>query len=163
MIKLGKESIRLNAQASNKTEAIRIVGSLLVDSGNMKPRYIESMLLREKVANTYLGNGIAIPHGLPKDRDLILDTGIAVAQFPAGVQWNSGETVHLVVGIAARSDEHIELLANLTDVLDDEETVRRLAGTEDPMDIIARLTQPREEPSALATAAAVQASLGLMP
>ena len=157
MIKLGKESIRLNAQASNKTEAIRIVGSLLVDSGNMKAGYIESMLLREKVANTYLGNGIAIPHGLPKDRDLILDTGIAVAQFPAGVQWNSGETVHLVVGIAARSDEHIELLANLTDVLDDEQTVRRLASTEDPMDIIARLTQPREEPSALATAAAVQA------
>ena len=137
MIKLGKESIRLNAQASNKTEAIRIVGSLLVDSGNMKAGYIESMLLREKVANTYLGNGIAIPHGLPKDRDLILDTGIAVAQFPAGVQWNSGETVHLVVGIAARSDEHIELLANLTDVLDDEQTVRRLASTEDPMDIIA--------------------------
>ncbi len=155
MIKLGKESIRLNAQARDKTEAIRLVGSLLVDSGNMKPGYIDSMLLREKVANTYLGNGIAIPHGLPKDRDLILQTGVAVTQIPGGVQWNAGETVYLVVGIAARSDEHISLLANLTDVLDDAETVRRLANTDDPRDIIARLTQPRAQPAGAAPAAAV--------
>ena len=145
MIRLGKESIRLNAQAHDKTEAIRLAGALLVDNGNMKPGYVDSMLLREKVANTYLGNGIAIPHGLPKDRELILQTGISVTQFPQGVAWNPGEKVFLVVGIAARSDEHIELLANLTDVLDDEETVRRLANTADAMDIVARLTQPRQE------------------
>jgi phosphocarrier protein FPr len=144
MIKLGQETIRLDAQALDKTEAIRIAGSLLVDSGNMQSGYVDSMLLREKVANTYLGNGIAIPHGLPKDRELIIQTGISVTQFPAGVTWNQGETVYLVVAIAARSDEHIELLANLTDVLDDPETVQRLARTTDPLDIIARLTQPRD-------------------
>jgi phosphotransferase system HPr (HPr) family protein len=145
MIKLGRETICLDAQARDKTEAIRIAGSLLVDSGNMRAGYIDSMLLREKVANTYLGNGIAIPHGLPKDRELIVQTGISVTQFPAGVPWNQGETVYLVVAIAARSDEHIELLANLTDVLDDPDTVRRLANTSEPMDIIERLTQPRGE------------------
>ena len=143
MIKLTRETIRLNAQARDKTEAIRIAGSLLVDSGNMQSGYIDSMLLREKVANTFLGNGIAIPHGLPKDRELILQTGISVTQFPAGVQWNQGETVYLVVAIAARSDEHIELLANLTDVLDDPATVQRLAQTTDAADIIARLTAAR--------------------
>lgn len=143
MIKLTQATIRLDAQARDKTEAIRIAGSLLVDSGNMKPDYVDSMLLREKVANTYLGNGIAIPHGLPKDRELIVQTGISVTQFPAGVQWNQGETVYLVVAIAARSDEHIELLANLTDVLDDPETVQRLAKTTAPEDIIERLTQSR--------------------
>jgi multiphosphoryl transfer protein len=156
MITLGKESIRLNAQARDKTEAIRLAAGLLVDNGNMQPGYIESMLLREKVANTYLGNGIAIPHGLPKDRELILQTGIAVTQFPQGVPWNAGETVHLVVAIAARSDEHIELLANLTDVLDDAETVRRLAHTADPTDIISRLTQPREAHTAAPSPAAVE-------
>ena len=77
----------------------------------MKPGYIDSMLAREKVANTYLGNGISIPHGLPKDRDLILRTGISVLQVPDGLEWNRGETVYLVVGIAARSDEHIGILA----------------------------------------------------
>jgi phosphoenolpyruvate-protein phosphotransferase len=144
MIHLTQGNIRLNAQARDKTEAIRIAGSLLVDSGNMQPGYVDSMLLREKVANTYLGNGIAIPHGLPKDRELIIQTGISVTQFPDGVQWNQGETVYLVVAIAARSDEHIELLANLTDVLDDPETVQRLARTSEPADIIERLTQPRD-------------------
>ena len=72
MIHLTQGNIRLNAQARDKSEAIRIGGSLLVDSGNMQPGYVDSMLLREKVANTYLGNGIAIPHGLPKDRELIV-------------------------------------------------------------------------------------------
>ncbi len=145
MIKLTPATVRLAAQARDKTEAIRIAGSLLVDSGNMQSGYIDSMLLREKVANTYLGNGIAIPHGLPKDRDLIVHTGISVTQFPDGVSWNQGETVYLVVAIAARSDEHIELLANLSDVLDDPETVQRLARTVRVEDIIERLTQPRGE------------------
>lgn len=152
MIKLTQGTIRLNVQALDKTEAIRIAGSLLVDSGNMQSGYIDSMLLREKVANTYLGNGIAIPHGLPKDRELIIKTGISVTQFPAGVQWNQGETVYLVVAIAARSDEHIELLANLTDVLDDPETVQRLAKTTEPQDIIERLTQSRDDGTAPAPA-----------
>jgi phosphocarrier protein FPr len=145
MIKLTPATVRLAAHARDKTEAIRIAGSLLVDSGNMQSGYIDSMLLREKVANTYLGNGIAIPHGLPKDRDLIVHTGISVTQFPNGVSWNQGETVYLVVAIAARSDEHIELLANLTDVLDDPQTVQRLARTVRVEDIIERLTQARGE------------------
>ncbi|MGF1642046.1 MAG: phosphoenolpyruvate--protein phosphotransferase [Thiotrichales bacterium] len=153
MLKLTPATVRLAAQARDKTEAIRIAGSLLVDSGNMQSGYVDSMLLREKVANTYLGNGIAIPHGLPKDRDLIIQTGIAVAQFPQGVSWNQGETVYLVVAIAARSDEHIELLANLTDVLDDPETVQRLAQSERVEDIIERLTQARGETVAVMAAA----------
>ncbi|MBS1229516.1 MAG: phosphoenolpyruvate-protein phosphotransferase [Proteobacteria bacterium] len=156
MIKLTQANIRLNAQARDKTEAIRIAGSLLVDSGNMQSGYVDSMLLREKVANTYLGNGIAIPHGLPKDRELIIQTGISVTQFPAGVQWNQGETVYLVVAIAARSDEHIELLANLTDVLDDPTTVQRLARTSSPQDIIERLTQARDGAAASNAAPAAE-------
>lgn len=156
MIKLTQATIRLNAQARDKTEAIRIAGSLLVDSGNMQSGYVDSMLLREKVANTYLGNGIAIPHGLPKDRELIIQTGISVTQFPAGVQWNQGETVYLVVAIAARSDEHIELLANLTDVLDDPTTVQRLARTSSPQDIIERLTQARDGAAASSASPAAE-------
>jgi phosphoenolpyruvate-protein phosphotransferase len=144
MIQLGIQSIQLRGQASNKSEAIKLVASLLVANGNMQVAYSDSMLQREKIANTYLGNGIAIPHGLPKDRELITQTGIAVAQFPEGVEWNSGEIVYLVVGIAARSDEHIELLANLTDVLDDAVTIQRLAKTTNAMDIIDCLTKSRD-------------------
>lgn len=140
MINLEQGNIKLKADAADKTDAIRQAGTLLVENGNMQPGYITSMMEREKVAHTYLGNGIAIPHGMPKDRDLILHTGISVIQIPTGVEWNPGETVHLVVGIAAKSDEHIEILSNLTYVLDDEATVQRLARTTNPNDIIACLT-----------------------
>jgi phosphoenolpyruvate-protein phosphotransferase len=142
-MELKRSNVQLHARVANKAEAIHAAGNLLVNSQYMKAGYIDSMLAREKVANTFLGNGIAIPHGLPKDRDLILRTGIAVLQVPDGLQWNRGETVHLVVAIAARSDEHIGILANLTNFLTDEDTVRQLATTDDPDDIIRALSGPQ--------------------
>ncbi|WAL60714.1 phosphoenolpyruvate--protein phosphotransferase [Thermocoleostomius sinensis] len=142
MLNLDKNSIKLGATAKDKSDAIQQVGRLLVDTGHMKPEYINSMMAREQVANTYLGNGIAIPHGLPIDRKFIVETGISVLQLPAGVEWNPGERVHLVVGIAAKSDEHIEILSNLTHVLGDEAAVQQLARTTDPLDIITTLTNP---------------------
>ncbi|MBD2100332.1 phosphoenolpyruvate--protein phosphotransferase [Leptolyngbya sp. FACHB-261] len=142
MMNLNKGNIKLKAEAVNKADAIRQAGTLLVENGNMKTEYITSMMEREKVAHTYLGNGIAIPHGLPKDRNLIAQTGISVVQIPAGVEWNPGERVHLVVGIAAKSDEHIEILSNLTHILDDEATVQRLSRTTNPDDIINCLVNP---------------------
>jgi phosphoenolpyruvate-protein phosphotransferase len=147
-MELEQSNVQLKARVGSKKEAIGQVGSLLVNSRYIKPGYIDSMMAREKVANTYLGNGISIPHGLPKDRDLILRTGISVLQVPDGVEWNPGERVSLVVGIAARSDEHLELLANLTHVLADEATVRRLSRTDDPSDIIRALTRSEEEKKA---------------
>jgi multiphosphoryl transfer protein len=155
MFDLDTSTIRLGARAASKEDAIRAVGGLLVEAGRMKPGYVQSMLAREKVANTYLGNGIAIPHGLPKDRGLILETGVAVLQLPDGVEWNPGETVRLVIGIAARSDEHIEVLTNLTRVLDDPAAIERLSRTESASEIVAVLTGRR--------AAAAAAAAGLEP
>ncbi len=144
MISLTADTVRLKGRAADKRAAIRQAGDLLVTAGNIDPGYIDpgyidSMMARETVANTFLGNGIAIPHGLPKDRELIGRTGIAVVQLPDGVEWNPGETVHLVVGIAARSDEHLQILTNLTDMLDDAATVHGLVVTDDPQDIVNRL------------------------
>src|SRR5512144_1513496 len=110
MIALDAASVRLGASPATKEEAIRMVAGLLADQGHIEPAYAESMLGREKVANTYLGEGIAIPHGMLKDREMIRSTGIAVVQVPSGVEWNLGEQVRLVVGIAAASDEHLQLL-----------------------------------------------------
>ena len=128
----------------NKEEAIRAAGQVLVDSGHIAPGYVESMLGREGQANTYLGNGIAIPHGMQKDRELIRQTGVSVVQLPDGVEWNEGQTVRIVVGIAAKSDEHLGILSALTDVLDDAKTSRRLAETDDPQEIIAGLSRRTE-------------------
>lgn len=149
MIELKQTLVRLQSSPETKADAIREVGSLLVDAGNIAPGYVESMMGREEVADTYLGNGIAIPHGLPKDRELIHETGIAVLQIPGGVAWGEGETAHLIVGIAAKSDEHISILRRLTRVLGDQKLVTRLHQTEDRDDIIEALTGERPpEPAA---------------
>lgn len=135
MLQLETANIEVGARAGSKEDAIRQVAGLLVRSGCIEPGYAGSMLGRERVANTYLGKGVAIPHGMPKDRELIRRTGIAVLQVPDGVDWQNGETARLVVGIAARSDEHIEILGNLTGLLDDDALLARLAATSDPGEI----------------------------
>ncbi|GLV54564.1 phosphoenolpyruvate--protein phosphotransferase [Dictyobacter sp. S3.2.2.5] len=143
MIEINERQISLHASPRDKQEAINLVGQLLIDSHNIAPGYVNSMRQREEVSNTYLGNGIAIPHGLNEHRDLIERTGISVLQVPAGVTWNPGETARLIVGIAAKSDEHIEVLRRLTRVLSDEKQVERLAQTTNPQDIIQALTGER--------------------
>jgi phosphocarrier protein FPr len=151
MIALDRANVRLAASPRDKREAIHAVAGLLADSGHVDPDYAESMLGREKVANTYLGEGIAIPHGLLKDREMIKQTGIAVLQVPDGMEWNPGEPVRLVVGIAAASDEHLQILANLTQILMDPGEVDRLATTDDADVVVARLTQePGSAPAAAA-------------
>ncbi|XHR29669.1 MAG: phosphoenolpyruvate--protein phosphotransferase [Chthoniobacteraceae bacterium] len=163
MIQLTPQDIALRSRATTKEAAIREVGQLLVKSGAIAPGYIESMLGREKQADTFLGNGIAIPHGMQADRELIHHTAIAIVQVRDGVVWNGNQVVRLVVGIAARSDEHLGVLAALTDVLDDSELSRRLAEAEDPQIIIAALRRsPAREsaqPEQLAGAVSVEVSL----
>jgi phosphocarrier protein FPr len=145
MLHIETGNIRIGAQAQTKDQAIAQVAQILAENGYIKPDYAQSMLARERVANTYLGKGIAIPHGLPKHRDMILRTGIAVLQLPDGVLWQPGDTVRLVVGIAAKSDEHLEILGNLTDLLSNDELLADMATTRDKEQIIAVLGSSREE------------------
>jgi phosphoenolpyruvate-protein phosphotransferase len=148
MLQLESANVRVGAVAGSKEDAIRQVAALLVRSHCIDPGYAESMLAREQVANTYLGKGVAIPHGMPKDRELIQRTGIAVLQVPAGVRWQEGDTARLIVGIAARSDEHLDILSNLTGLLYDDEMVERLSVTGDPDEVIAALSAPRADAAA---------------
>lgn len=140
MLDFKVECVRLAARAARKQDAIEQVGEVLVANGFIDRRYVASLLEREAQANTYLGCGIAIPHGVPGARHLIQATGIAVVQFPDGVPWQDGERARLVVGIAARGDEHLEILAHLTGLLQQQDLVDRLATTEDAREIVAALT-----------------------
>ncbi len=146
MIQLTPQNIRIGARAANKNEAIRAAGQVLVESGCIEPGYIESMIGREGQANTYLGNGISIPHGMAKDRELIRATGISVVQMPDGVEWGPGKKAHIIVGIAAKSDEHLGILAALTDVLDDPGRAELLSKTKDANDIITGLSREAAAP-----------------
>jgi phosphocarrier protein FPr len=129
---LSKDRISLQASAADKVDAIRKAGALLVSSGCVLPEYIDGMLNREKSMSTSLGNGVAIPHGVYENRDHILHTGISVLQLTDGVEWDEGDKVYMVIGIAASADEHVGVLANLADVIDNEESLADLLKTSDP-------------------------------
>src|ERR1043165_9100792 len=134
---LSKERISLQASALDKADAIRKAGELLVKSGCVLPEYVDGMLKREESMSTSLGNGVAIPHGVYENRDHILQTGISVLQLTEGVDWEEGEKVYMVVGIAATADEHVGVLSNLAEVVDDEASLAELLKTDDP-DIVVK-------------------------
>ncbi|HCT9093929.1 TPA: fused PTS fructose transporter subunit IIA/HPr protein [Serratia liquefaciens] len=129
MFQLSQQDIHLGATASNKQEAIRQVAAALTEAGCVSAPYVDGMLQRELQTSTYLGNGIAIPHGTTDTRDLVLNTGVQVFQFPQGIEWGEGQTAYVVIGIAARSDEHLALLRQLTHVLSDDNVAEQLAKT----------------------------------
>src|SRR5690242_8987283 len=135
---LSKDRISLQASAADRTEAIRKAGDLLVKSGCVLPEYVEGMLKRETTMSTYLGSGVAIPHGVYENRDHVLQTGISALQLSQGVAWDeTEELVYLVIGIAATGDEHVGVLANLAEAVEDESILNELLHATDP-DIILR-------------------------
>ena len=138
-------TIRLQGSAATKEEAIRQAGELLVEGGCVAPEYVDGMLAREKTMSTYIGNGVAIPHGQFENLSMIHKTGISVLQLPNGVVWEDDEVAYLVVGIAATSDEHVNILSNLADAVEEEETVQQMATTEDPTLILDHLNRPPQD------------------
>ena len=126
MFQLSVQDIHPGHQATNKEEAIRQVAAALVSAGNVAEGYVAGMLAREQQTSTFLGNGIAIPHGTTDTRDQVLKTGVQVYQFPQGVTWGEGQTAYVAIGIAASSDEHLGLLRQLTHVLSDDDVAEQL-------------------------------------
>ena len=141
MFHLVKEDIHLNEQAPNKTEAIKKVAAALTSAGFVEEGYVDGMLEREDQAATYLGIGLAIPHGTTKTRHLVKKTGVQVFCFPNGVEWgDDGEKAYLAIGIAASSDEHLELLRQLTHVLSADGVEERIKNIKSADEAIAILT-----------------------
>ncbi|EAM8936005.1 fused PTS fructose transporter subunit IIA/HPr protein [Salmonella enterica] len=126
MFQLSVQDIHPGEQAGNKEEAIRQIAAALAQAGNVADGYVDGMLAREQQTSTFLGNGIAIPHGTTDTRDQVLKTGVQVFQFPQGVTWGEGQVAYVAIGIAASSDEHLGLLRQLTHVLSDDSVAEQL-------------------------------------
>jgi mannitol/fructose-specific phosphotransferase system IIA component len=142
---LTKEIVQLGAQATDRVSAIKQSGELLVKAGYVAPSYLDGMLAREQVLSTYIGSGIAIPHGELDDLKSVYYTGVSVLQLPGGVEWEPGERAYLVIGLAAAFDEHVGVLSNLLQVLQEPETIKQMIQATDPMMIIERLTRRSED------------------
>lgn len=130
------DRIRLGVKAKNKTEAIQQAGKLLVEAGCVTPEYVQGMLAREETMSTYLGNQVAIPHGQFENRELIHKSGISVVQLETPVEWEENESAQLIIGIAAFSDEHIQVLTNLAEAIEDEDVTEKLLKTDDPQIVL---------------------------
>lgn len=130
---LQASQIFLGLQAESKADAIRFVGEQLVKAGFVQPSYVDAMFAREELVSTYLGEGLAVPHGTSDAKDSVLKTGIVVCQYPNGVRFTDEEdgVAKLVVGIAAKGNDHIQILSSLTNALDDEEAMKTLTQTTD--------------------------------
>lgn len=117
MLALEPRHIHMNQHAVDKKHALQCLVDILVKDGLVTPDYITGLINREQQSATYLGQGIAIPHGTPQSREFILETGIRLAHFPEGIIWDGENRIYLAVVIAAKSDEHLQVLQILTRAL----------------------------------------------
>ncbi|WP_188983425.1 phosphoenolpyruvate--protein phosphotransferase [Pseudomonas matsuisoli] len=117
MLELNTHQIQMNQRVADKTEALAQLADALENGGLVASGYLEGLTAREAQGSTFLGQGIAIPHGTPATRDKVRSTGVRLMHFPEGVDWGNGQIVHLAIAIAAKSDEHLRLLQLLTRAL----------------------------------------------
>lgn len=139
MLTLTKNDITLQQAATDKTTAIKAIAKQLTEKGLVAEKYVDGMLNREQQNSTFLGNGIAIPHGTTDTRELVNKTGVAVHHFPQGVNWGDGNVAYVAIGIAAKSDEHLGILKQLTKVLSADGVEEKLKQAKTEADIIALL------------------------
>ena len=128
---LAKDNILTGLKTESKDDAILRAGHLLEQKGYVLKGYAEAMLKRENESTTYMGMGIAIPHGTDEAKKDIIRSGIVILQYPEGVDFGD-EKAYLIAGIAGKGDEHIEILASLGETFEDEDKLKTLMSAEDP-------------------------------
>jgi mannitol PTS system EIIA component len=134
---LTSENILLNASVGSKEEAIRLTGSILVDKGYVDASYIEKMLEREELTSTYMGNFVAIPHGTEDSKQFVKNSGISFIQVPGGVDFGGGNIVKLLIGIAGKDNEHLDILSSIAIVCSEEENIEKLVAAKSADEILA--------------------------
>lgn len=140
---LAAQSVLLGLPPVSKDDAIRLCGQLLVDAGAADPAYIDGMLARESQISTFLGEGVAIPHGTNEARMHIKRAALGFVQFPDGIDWD-GKTAYVLIPIASATDEHIGILSSLAEVLMDSDSAQRLRTTSSVDEVLALLA-PKED------------------
>lgn len=133
---LVEENIVLNLQSEGKYEAIERAGRLLVSNGYVNENYIQGMREREDEVSTFMGNGVAIPHGMNEYKKQILNSGIVILQYPNGVDFGDGNTAYMVIGIAGVGDEHMAILSQIALTIQYEENVEKLKNAKTPQAIM---------------------------
>ena len=134
---LVEDNIELGVELDSQDEAIRRAGELLVQNGYVEEKYIDSMFEREKSVSTFMGNAVAIPHGTSDSKQWVEKSGLSILTVPEGVDYGDGEIAMLIIGIAGKGDEHLEILSNIAQVCSDEENVAKIVQAESKDELLA--------------------------
>ncbi|MBT8768757.1 phosphoenolpyruvate--protein phosphotransferase [Metapseudomonas boanensis] len=145
MLELTAGQVSMGLSAPDKAAALQMLAGQLEGDGLVAPGYLAGLQAREGQGSTYLGQGIAIPHGTPQTRDLVHRTGVRLMQFPEGVDWGDGQIVYLAIGIAAKSDEHLRLLQILTRALGEADLGSELRRAQGPEEVLKLLQSAPQE------------------
>nr|WP_294132894.1 PTS mannitol transporter subunit IICBA [uncultured Clostridium sp.] len=132
---LNEGNILLGLESESKEEAIIRAGELLFNNGYTKYEYIDSMLERENIISTYIGLGIAIPHGTESGKSEVEKAGVIVLQYPKGIKFGT-QTAYLLIAVAAKHDEHLEIISSIAKSLEDIELIEKIKTTTNPKDIL---------------------------
>jgi len=135
---LSPSAVRLGLVARDKADALRQCGAVLVEIGAASAAYADALHEREESVSTYIGEGVAIPHGTNASREHISRAAIAYLQFPDGVDW-AGNQVQVCIAIASRSEEHVDILQSLAAVLMEPESAAALRDAASVDDVMALL------------------------
>jgi mannitol/fructose-specific phosphotransferase system IIA component len=136
------EAIVLDGSARTRDEAIDEAGRLLVASGAVEESYLAAMHEREASVSTFMGNGLAIPHGTNEAKSAIRRTAISFVRYAEPVDWK-GKPAEFVVGIAGAGDDHLTVLQRLAEVFMDEGEIARLRAAASADDVLAVLGDVR--------------------
>ncbi|MGP6172101.1 PTS sugar transporter subunit IIA [Microbacterium sp. A204] len=135
--------VRIHPGAITQDEALQEATDILVAAGAVTPAYVDAMKLREETVSTFMGNGLAIPHGTNETKEAILASGLSVVRYDGGVDW-AGEQATFVIGIAGRGDEHLEILSQIAILFSDEDDVAKLNAAQTPDELFALLSAVNE-------------------
>jgi mannitol PTS system EIIA component len=132
MVILTPAKVKINAVVTDKLDAIKQVGEMLVQGGHVPVEYIDKMIEREAILSTDLGSGLAMPHGTNESKALIKSTGIAVLTVPGGVDFGGEEPVKLIIGLAALGQDHIDILSNIALLVSEDNAMERVLAETSP-------------------------------
>lgn len=133
------DQVRIHTGSSTQQEALQEATDILVSVGAVTPAYVDAMRQREETVSTYMGNGLAIPHGTNDTKDAILASALSVVRYDGGVDW-AGEPATFVIGIAGRGDEHLEILSQIAILFSDDDDVAKLNAAQTPDELYALLS-----------------------
>lgn len=132
---LSIDGVSLSLDSVDKATAIKNIGSQMHLMGYVEDGYYTYMLEREEKSTTYIGNYVAIPHGTLEGKAKVKKAGIIINQYPNGVDFGNGNIAYFLIGIAGKNNEHVDLISNIADIIEDEDRVLELAKINDKEEI----------------------------